>query len=122
MLCRPSSKEFEVEERSGLLEALSEFYAIDAMSVREEKNEKVEELEKSIEKQLAYLDSVDREVSEYKKKGEQVYNNMVRFNQLIAYLSKERRATLEEVQERFPDLRILSIDKKTRRIKVEVDA
>ncbi len=122
MLCRPSSKEFEVEERSGLLEALSEFYAIDAMSVREEKNEKVEELEKSIEKQLAYLDSVDREILENKKKGEQVYNNMVRFNQLIAYLSKERRATLEEVQERFPDLRILSIDKKTRRIKVEVDA
>ena len=122
LLCRPSSKELEAEERSSLLETLSEFYAIDAMSVKEEKNEKVEELEKSIEKQLAYLDSVDSEILENKKKGEQVYNNMVRFNQLIAYMSKERRATLEEVQERFPDLKIRSIDKKNRRIKVEVDA
>ena len=122
MLCKPSAKELEVEERSGLLETLSEFYAIDAMSVKEERNERAEELEKSIEKQLSYLDSVDKEILENKRKGEQVYNNMVRFNQLIAYMSKERRATLEEVQERFPDLKILSIDKKNRRIKVEVDA
>ena len=121
MLCKPHGAD-AAKSDSGLLSLLSVFYEADALTPAEQRNEKAEELEKSIEKQLSHIRQSDELIAEYKKMGEAIFNNMVRLNQLIQYMSREKRATIEELQSAFPDIKVLSLDKKSKMIKVDIDA
>ena len=52
--------------------------------------------------------------------AQMIFENMNAINQIIAYMKKNRRPTLEELRNAFKDIKIISIDLKNKTVKIDV--
>jgi len=116
--------ELEEQRFDTLQEALDQFYYENP--VGEEKEEdaeqrrKIRELEKSIEKQEKLLGGFDVEIAENKEIGSSLLERMSSENMIINAAQKNRRITREELQKQFPDVKILNVDLKNKKIRIEM--
>ena len=101
-----------------LQEAMEAFYG----SEEEEKDTSAaDELMASIRKQEQILAEMDKDIEDSRRAGELIFKNMHGINSLIEELKKNRRATAEELKERFPGIAIEGLDLKSKTVTIEVE-
>lgn len=86
------------------------------------RQEKLKELAINIEKQEHLAKRLAAESRENAVIGNAILANMNQVNALCAYLTQNRRATLEEVRGAFPGLRVKELDLKNKTVKIELEA
>jgi predicted ribosome quality control (RQC) complex YloA/Tae2 family protein len=80
-----------------------------------------EELEVSMAKQREVMGSIIEGIERNKRAGEIIFNNMHIVNKIIEEASKDKHITKERLQELFPDVNIIDVDLKDKRIEIEMD-
>ncbi len=80
-------------------------------------NPKAKELEISMGRQRETLERMGEEIEQNKKAGELIFNNMHIINEMIETAQKDRHITKEELQRLFPNIRIIDVDLKKKRIR-----
>lgn len=85
------------------------------------KSQIAEELEASMAKQREVLSSIIEGIERNRRAGEAIFNNMHTINRIIEEAAKDKRITKERLRELFPDLNIIDVDLKEKRIEIEID-
>ncbi len=80
------------------------------------RQQRLKELTLNIEKQEQLEKQLAIDSEEYAMKGKIIMANMAKINELCYWLRENRRATLNEVKERFPELGIKELDLKNKTI------
>ncbi len=107
-----------------LQEALDQFYFENPIGAGKEENteqkRRIEELENSIKKQEKLLGNFDREIEDNKEMGRTLLEKMNSINALIGSARADRRITREGLQRQFPDVKILNVDLKNKKVRIEI--
>ncbi len=103
-------------------ELLDELHSEDRTTVSNEAAEKrIEELKANIKKQEELAARLEKESDEYQKAGHKIFEMMGEINALIGYLRENRRAEVEEVRKRFPNLKVKELDLKNKVVKIDIE-
>ena len=117
--------EGEPQEVKTIQEALDLFYYDNPIVEKREstvKERQVEELTLSITKQEESLSSIDKDIEGNKKKGAVLLANINEINQLVKALQENKRLTKDELQRMFPKIKVLNVDLKEKKVRIEVEA
>ena len=113
----------ETKEFKSVSEMLDYVHIVERSSMKDTaKAERIRELTLNIQKQQELVDTLEKQTTDYAKCGHALLLHMQPINELERYLEANRKATLKEVQERFPALKIIGLDLKNKTVKIEVDA
>ncbi len=77
-------------------------------------------LKSNIEAQKELVVSMNAESAYYADAGRKIFENMHGINSLVAYLQKNRNASLEETRKAFGEMVIKEVDLKNKRVKIEL--
>lgn len=91
----------------------------DVQLTKEGTNEDEEATKASIEKQKQLLVDIDNEISENKRQGDYIMNNMHQINEMINLAKSRRNPTKEELQQNSIHIEILNVNTKTKIIKIK---
>jgi len=81
----------------------------------------LKELNLNIEKQTELTESLAKDSEQFALYGHALLRMMNQINALTTYLNSNRRATLKEVTENFPALKIKELDLKNKIVKIQID-
>ena len=84
------------------------------------KDEEIEGLKVSIEKQKALLKELEDQITESKQMGDIILNNMQQINDLIEESRKNKHITKEELQGLAKGIKILDVNLKDKTVAVEI--
>ncbi len=116
-------KDSKIQSFETLQEALDLFYYENPVGEQDtgntEQKKMVEELKNSIKKQEKMLAGVESEIEENKNVGKRLMDNMHMINEMIMVAQQNKRITKEELQRMFPKIRVLNVDLKDKKIKIE---
>jgi len=115
-------KGLESVEYPSLNALLDEVY-INERSETVDENKLAEEkrIRSNIETQKELAISTRSETAYYAKAGNKIFENMQTINDVIAYLQKNKKATLEEVKKAFGGIKIKELDLKNKVVKIELE-
>ena len=115
-----TNKDLETQEFDTFQQLLDYFYQnIEKRGKTEEKRE-IKELKASIEKQKAILKNIDQEIDQNKQTGSFILNKMHQVNKLIDAAKSNKHITKEELQNISENLKILEVNLKDKKIKIEI--
>ncbi|MEM3838974.1 MAG: NFACT family protein [Candidatus Micrarchaeaceae archaeon] len=124
-LCPIAKYEKDGYEKSGyrsISQMFDSLYRIERETVHEElRAKKLEELSASIKKQEELAASHRAEAEEFQKAGNIIFAHMHELNELIEYMGRNKKATYEEVRERFKELKIKGLDLKEKKVTLELE-
>ncbi|MEK6982079.1 MAG: NFACT family protein [Candidatus Micrarchaeota archaeon] len=104
--------DLEAREFSKLSEAADEHY----WSNKEEKNHKLDKIERRLEEQMKKLEELAVEEKEHKERGDYIYAN---YQQIEEILKIAKTAKLEELEQKLEKLKA-KVDKKEKTIEIEI--
>ncbi len=111
----------ETKEFGSMSQLLDELYLTDRTSVPDtSRQERLKELTLNIEKQEQLTAQLATDSVNYAVYGKAIMQNMNRINELCDYLREHRRATLEEIRDKFPGLGIKGLDLKNKTVNIEL--
>ncbi|MGC8479018.1 MAG: NFACT family protein [Candidatus Micrarchaeia archaeon] len=117
----------EAKKAGSLQEALDIYYheAPEAAAYeesRENESSEVKAIEKSIEKQKELLKAAKSEAQLCRKAGEEIFKERALIDQIIEELRRNRRITVEQLQARFPSVKILELNLKDKTVKIRLES
>ncbi len=110
----------ERREFASMQELLDEFYYSTIPKETVEENALAKELAASMEKQRQAMAEMESAMASNREAGRKIFEMLNQINMLIAYAREHRRATLEELRERFPELKIIDVDLKEKRVRLDL--
>lgn len=105
-----------------LQEALDLFYYENQNEKKQKKNPKIEEFEVSLKKQEHIISQIDLEINNNKMMGEILFKKMNEVNEIIKSAKSNKKVTKEELQNMFPNFKILEVNLKDKTITFEMIA
>ncbi len=99
-------------------EMLERFY-LDARIGIKKDTSRVDAIAANIEKQKKILDELETREKEGTESGQKIFENMRLVNNVIEYMQKNKRATLQEVQEVFGDI-VKEVDLAKKKVRIEL--
>ncbi len=119
----PLSKYSALENKSffSFSEALDEAY-IEARHGKGDDgaSKELEELNATIDKQKELVKQFEDESRQAAEDAKMIFGNMNEINSIIYYMQQNKRATIEEVREHFPNFKIEKINLKDKKITLEL--
>ncbi len=118
----PLVKYSTLEKRTfaSMQELLDEFYYSVMPKETIEENALAKELAASIEKQKHAIAEMGASTALNREAGRKIFEMLNQINMLVSYAREHRHATVEELRERFPELKINGLDLKDKIIKLEL--
>jgi predicted ribosome quality control (RQC) complex YloA/Tae2 family protein len=86
-----------------------------------QKSHEAEELEKSLEKQRAFMSRIDAESAECTASAGLIMRNLHRINAIIDFLRQNKHATKEDAQAAAQGIRILNVNLKDKTVSIEIE-
>ncbi|MGC8586897.1 MAG: NFACT family protein [Candidatus Micrarchaeia archaeon] len=111
---------YETVAYKSVSELLDNFYLSERSTVNSAANAEKEATVQSIRKQEESLAALEKEAEEYYNIGNAILSNMNAINEVIIYVREHKHAELKELQEKFPGLKIKSLDKAKKELVIEV--
>jgi predicted ribosome quality control (RQC) complex YloA/Tae2 family protein len=114
-------KGFESKEFASFGELLDEVH-IESRQAKGDNgaSKDLEELNSTIDKQKELVQQFVDESVRCEEEAKKIFENMNDINSIIYYLQENKRATIEEVQKEFPDLKIEKINLKDKKVILEM--
>jgi predicted ribosome quality control (RQC) complex YloA/Tae2 family protein len=109
----------ESREYPTMSELLDNYYMDERQQPNAVENQKLKEIEASIEKQKELIKSVEEEEKTYANAGKAIMSHMGEINEIIGFLKEHKNATLEEVMARFNNVKGLDLKNKRFTIALE---
>ncbi len=103
-----------------LHKALDFYSKNEKVEVEERENPEAKELEISIQRQKESLKRIEAGIENNRRAGEMIFENMHIINNLIQAAQQDRHITREKLQEMFPDLEIIDVDLKNKKIRLKM--
>lgn len=112
---------YEQKQFGSFSEALDEVY-IELRHAKQDggMSKDIEELELTIKKQKELVKQFEDDSERCEQEARKIFENMNQINSIIYYMQENKRATAEELQKEFPEIRIEKINLKDKRITLEV--
>ncbi|MEM3827480.1 MAG: NFACT family protein [Candidatus Micrarchaeaceae archaeon] len=111
----------EAQHVGSLQEALDIYYhEITEENNRPEEAGEIKAIRKSLERQRELLKSVEEEEEHSRKAGETIFKNMELLNKVISELREKKRISVEELQNMFPEIKIIGLDLKDKTVTIEL--
>jgi len=119
--------ELEARKAGSLQEALDIYYheapeAAGEGESRENESGEAKAIKKSIEKQKELLKVAKSEAELCRKAGEEIFKERALIDQIIEELRRNKRITVEELQVRFPNVKILELNLKDKTVKIRLES
>lgn len=113
---------FDAQGCSGINEMLDRISVSGRMAVKDDSVvSNTEEVDAAIAKQKELVLQFEKDSVDYAKYGKKIFERMGEINELIMWMKENRRATIDELQAKFPGLDIKELSLKDRTVTIEVD-
>ncbi len=110
----------KADECASLEACLDIFYRNSPTAVTERSGDE-KKISASMEKQKGILQGIDKEIRESKAMGDYIMNHMHELNSMIDSIRSNKNITEDEIKEIPSGARILSLNKKNKSVRIEVD-
>ncbi|MGC8662369.1 MAG: NFACT family protein [Candidatus Micrarchaeia archaeon] len=114
-------KNSETRRYDTLSALLDDFYISERGKEEDKEGKKLEAIRKSIEQQREMIKKLEEDEKTSKEIAEKIMYNINNINLLLDYARKNKKASIEELNDAVPGIKIISIDLKNKMIKVEVE-
>ncbi len=112
----------EAKEYDSLSSLLDDFYISERGKEEKEEDKEREAIRKSIEQQKALIEKLEEEEKTYREIAEMILYNINELNELIDYIKRSRKPSVEELNAISGKIKVKGIDLKNKRVKVEVSS